>query len=231
MRLLLFDIDGTLLHSGGAGRRALARALESVFGPTALERWPLAGKTDRQICREVLRAAGWDEQAIERGLPEALARYPALLEDELARGEPHTLPGVPALLARLRADSRYALGLLTGNVRAGAQRKLAAVGIAADAFCAGGAFGCDAEDRNALPAIALRRAERAVGRRFAPHETIVIGDTPRDVACGRHAGTRTLAVATGPHDAAALTAAGADRVLPDLARTDAVLATLEALAG
>jgi phosphoglycolate phosphatase-like HAD superfamily hydrolase len=134
------------------------------------------------------------------------------------------LPGVGALLDAIEAHPALIAAILTGNVRVGARLKLGAVGIA-DRFRFG-AYGCDSAVREELPAVALDRAERELGHRFGARDTVVVGDTPRDVSCGRYAGARTLGVATGPYDAETLREAGADHVFGDLRETARVMEAL-----
>lgn len=219
--LILFDIDGTLV-TGGPAKGAFQLALEAVFGTTGpIESWEFSGKTDPQIARELLRAAGLGDARIDEGLPGLWAAYLVELERRIP-GEPtRSLPGVHPLLDALEADGDWGLGLLTGNVAPGAEIKLRPVGLAGR--FAVGAFGSDHEVRNELPAIAMSRAHLEWGILFEPERVVVVGDTPRDVECGRAHGTRTVAVATGRYGAAELEAAGADVVLEDLADTAAVV--------
>ncbi|HEX6940392.1 MAG TPA: HAD hydrolase-like protein [Longimicrobiales bacterium] len=224
-RLILFDIDGTLLSTNGAAKRAFHRALLEVYGATGpIATHPFDGKTDPQIARELLRAAGLTDSQIDRGLDDLWRCYLRGLAGELARpGHRTTLfPGVRELLDALdRRAEDAAVGLLTGNVERGASLKLASAGL--DGRFAFGAFGSDDERRDALPAIAVRRAREHTQREFRGKEVVVIGDTPFDITCGRALGVCAIGVATGRHDRAALEAAGADAVLSDLADTDAVL--------
>jgi len=225
-RLLLFDVDGTLVDVGGAGRAALRGALEEVFGEAGpLERVDFHGRTDPSIVREVLRALGCEDPWIDGRLADVWSPYLARLEEELAArdGRVRTCAGVPGLLGELARREGVTLGLVTGNVEGGARRKLAAAGV--DAPFPVGAFGSDAEARDDLPPVALRRAER-LGLRFRAREVWVVGDTPDDIRCGRASGLRTLAVATGRHGVDELAAHGADRVLGDLSDTEAVLEAL-----
>lgn len=230
-RLILFDIDGTLLTTNGAAKRAFHRALIELYGTAGpIAGHDFSGKTDPQIARELLRAAGFDDDAIDDRADALWRRYAQHLERELAApdaGRTELMPGVLPLLDALEARPDFAVvGLLTGNVEAGARLKLAAGGLAGRFRF--GAYGSDHERRDRLPAVAVRRARAAVGRRFAGREIVVIGDTPHDVTCGRSLDVRALAVATGRYRADALAAAGADRVLEDLSDTDAVIAALEA---
>jgi phosphoglycolate phosphatase len=219
--LILFDIDGTLV-TGGPAKGAFQLALETVYGTTGpIESWEFSGKTDPQIARELLRAAGLEDARIDEGLPGLWAAYLVELERRMP-GEPtRSLPGVHPLIDTLEAEGNWGLGLLTGNVAPGAELKLGPVGLAGRFTV--GAFGSDHEVRNELPAIAMTRARDFWGVSFEPDRVVVVGDTPRDVECGRAHGTRTVAVATGRYEAAELEAAGADVVLEDLTDTRAVV--------
>lgn len=222
-RLVLFDVDGTLLDAGGAGRRAVFRALEAVFGTTGPRGGvSFAGRTDPQIARERLAAAGWSRDAVDARLDALWTVYLEELRRELAAAPPRVLPGVPALLERVGAAGGATVpGLLTGNVRDGARLKLEAAGIAWERFVVG-AFGSDHAARPALPEVAVRRARERTGIEFAGAEVVVIGDTPLDVRCGDRLGTRTVAVATGGASAEALTAERPDHLFADLTDTEAV---------
>lgn len=222
-RLILLDIDGTILTSDGAAPRAFRAALETVFGTSGPKRgYSFAGKTDPQIARDLLREAGIDEDEIQRGLPRVWDLYVAGLEREIRGAEVKVFPGVHALIERLRESRADAvLGLLTGNVRQGAELKLRAAGIDFEWFAVG-AFGSDHADRRELPAVAVQRAEERLGRRFTGKEVVIIGDTPADIACGEHLGVRTLAVATGSYTADELQACGPDHLFSTLADTETV---------
>jgi phosphoglycolate phosphatase len=227
-RLILFDIDGTLLTARGAPRRAFERALIEVYGTAG----PIAthgfdGKTDPQIARELLELAGLGAGTIEAGFARLWAAYLRELERAFEAPDHATvvLPGVHELLAELdqRAEELL-LGLLTGNIDGGARLKLASARIAVEFRI--GAFGSDAERRDALPALAVQRAHALTGRSFRGDEVVVIGDTPHDVTCGRSIGVRAVGVATGSYDRSALAAAGAHVVLDDFADTAGALAAL-----
>jgi phosphoglycolate phosphatase-like HAD superfamily hydrolase len=227
-RLILFDIDGTILSTNGAATRGFHRALLEVYGTAGpIATHPFDGKTDPQIARELLSAAGLDDATIEEGFERLWRAYLREFAVELAHPEHQTtlLPGVSAVLDALephRATS--VLGLLTGNVHRGAVLKLGSVGLA-DRFTMG-AYGSDHERRDHLPAIAVERARELTGRGFAGKEIVIIGDTPYDITCGQSLGVRAIGVATGSYSAEELWAAGADVVLPDLSDT---AASLEAL--
>lgn len=216
-RLLLFDVDGTLLDVAGAGRAAFAEAMEEVYGETGpIDGFAFHGKTDPGIVRGLLREAGWEDRAIDGRLGRLWERYVPALERELAARADAivVLPGVSELLDRLGADDRFELALVTGNVREGAFRKLRAAGI--EGPFRYGAFGSDSEARDDLPPVAVRRARRRSGVAYEAREVWVVGDTPADVRCAASSGLRSLAVATGGYGARELREHGADRVLDSL---------------
>lgn len=226
MLLLLFDIDGTLVFGAtDAHRSALHAALREVHGIDARSaRRPLApaGRTDGEIARALLLEAGVSAERIDERadeVREACGRaYAQLATEDLA----HTvLPGIAELLAWISGCDRVKVGLLTGNYEAVARLKLRRAGINRFFAPGEGAFGSDHEDRATLPAIARRRAG-AVGKPHPRGHTIVIGDTPRDIACARADGVRCFAVTTGPYDRKALT--GADVVVADAAELRTALA-------
>lgn len=225
-RLLLFDIDGTLVW-GGPAKKAFQLAMELVFGTAGpIGSHDFSGKTDRQIARELLRAEGVEDGEIDGGFEQLWQEYLGELESRLAEMPMTVLPGVRPLLEHLNEIDDVAMGLLTGNIVDGARLKLDSVGLM-DYFPIGG-YGSDSEVREELTAVAMRRAARVWGINFPAPSVVVVGDTPRDVACGKHGGTRTVAVATGRYDAERLAATGPDRVLEnfgDLA--EAVQALLE----
>ncbi|MFI5177253.1 MAG: HAD family hydrolase [Vicinamibacterales bacterium] len=214
--MFLFDIDGTLILSGRAGVRGMNLAFERLYGRArALDQVPIAGRTDRAIVSDVLRALGRD--AIEEEIFRLRDAYCAYLPEELQRpvADPSgVLPGVEALLDRLAAEGERPVGLLTGNFARGAALKLGHFGLA-DRF-AFGAFGDDHLDRRDLVPIAMDAARRAGAPVPPAAAVIVIGDTPLDVECAHAHGARAVAVATGPFDVDALRAAGADLVLETL---------------
>ena len=228
-RLLLFDVDGTLVDVDGAGREALRAAMAQVYGETGpIDDVDFHGRTDPSIVRGLLRAAGQADERIDPGLPALWRVYVGRLEAELeARAgtvRPH--PGVRDLLGRLEGDARFTLGLVTGNVREGALRKLEACGVRAPFLV--GAFGSDAERREELPPLAVRRARRRTGRHFRGEQVWVIGDTPADIRCGRHSGHRTLGVATGRYGAEELLRHGADEVVEGLGDHEVLVRRLAA---
>jgi len=224
-KLVLFDIDGTILITAGAGRRAIMEALASeVENVAAFEGIRMDGKTDPQIVAEMLAAAGQPEPRESPRIQSLCARYVGLLARELERPTTRTtvMPGVRPLLDRLEAEPGVVLGLLTGNLAEGAALKLRSGGIAPERFRVG-AYGSDAAHRPDLPQIAARRAAALFGRVPSGAEVVIIGDTPADVACGAGIDARALGVATGAYSVAELEACGAHAVFQDLRGTDAVL--------
>jgi phosphoglycolate phosphatase-like HAD superfamily hydrolase len=215
VRLLLFDVDGTLVHSGGQAKPAFAEAMVAVYGATGpIETFDFSGKTDGQIVVELLGAAGLGRAAIDAGLARLRAAYLERLERRYDPARARVLPGVRALLAALAARADVALGLLTGNFAGGARIKLAPLGLL-DYFAFGG-FGDDAFDRRDLPPVALERARRHLGREIGAAETVIVGDSLLDVDCAAAHGIDCLAVATGWTSAERLAAAGARWVVASL---------------
>ena len=213
-RLLLFDIDGTLLSSGPRARAAFASALEDVFGvPPAIETYAFEGKLDPMIVAELMGEAGVDRDVVRRDLPRALSLYLDRLEAALASERPRLKPGVEPLLDAVGAASHAVPALLTGNVQRGARLKLSAAGLWQRFRF--GVFGDEALRREELGAVALARVKETTGRTFTGAECVVVGDSRQDVACGKAIGARVVAVATGKTGAETLRAAGADVVLPD----------------
>ncbi len=227
-RLVLFDIDGTLLLTAGAGRRAIVAALrEEVDDPRAFEGIRFDGKTDPQIVAEMLEAAGQLEPPDSERVQRLCHRYLELLTLELERPTARTtlMPGVEPLLDRLEDLPGVVLGLLTGNLAGGAALKLRSGGLDPARFRVG-AYGSDAAHRPMLPEIAARRAEPLFGR--VPHgpEVVIIGDTPADIHCGEGISARAVAVATGSYSVSDLAACGPHAVFADLSDTERVLATI-----
>ena len=211
--LLLWDIDGTLISSGGAGRAALAAGLGEAFGLTgSIADIEFAGRTDRWIMRQIFAKFGLP------ATPENFARcteaYLAALPAKMRARDARVLPGVPALLAAAGARPGVGQGLLTGNLRRGAEVKLGYHGLWN--HFPFGAFADDSELRNDLGPHAIRRAEERHGVTFPPERVWIIGDTPHDIACARVIGAKSLAVATGNFSAAALAAHHPTALLPDL---------------
>lgn len=227
-RLLLFDIDGTLV-AGGPAKDAFQVAMIAAFGTTGpIQSHPFAGKTDPQIARELLVRAGVTDAEVDRGLPTLYQRYLVELERRLPERPVSVLPGVQALVSALVEVEDVALGLVTGNIAGGARLKLRGPGL--DHHFEIGAYGSDSEERNELPGVALARARERWGIDFDAENVVVIGDTPRDVECGQAHGLTTVAVATGSYRTHELEAAGAHHVLPDLSDTIGVRELLVGLA-
>ena len=224
MRLVLFDIDGTLLWSDGTGRRAMEGALVTVFGASGAPEYRYDGKTDRQIVRELMRGHGHDDDHIDDHLDELLELYLTRLERELEEGarRPTLCEGVLEVLDALEARRDVTLGLLTGNLERGAALKLAAVGIDIGRFRVS-AFGSDEEHRPLLPAVAQRRARDLLGLDLRGDRIVIVGDTPADVECGREIGARAVAVATGRYSVEDLAAHAPAALFRDLRDTDAVV--------
>ena len=215
MKLVLFDVDGTLVHAGGQAKPLFAEALLEVFGTTgAIDAYDFSGKTDGRIVVDLLAGAGVPEAAIHAGLARVRESYLGRMAARFDAGRVRVLPGVAELLAALALRSEVELGLLTGNWREGARIKLGAVGLF-DYFPFGG-FGDDGLDRRDLPPVALARARCHTGREFGPRETVIVGDSLLDVDCAAAHGIPCLAVASGWTAAEALAAAGADWVVADL---------------
>jgi phosphoglycolate phosphatase-like HAD superfamily hydrolase len=222
--LLLWDIDGTLIASGGAGMRALQTALHTVFGiKGSLADIDFAGRTDAWIMREVFRKFGL--KATSGDFARYFEGYIAALPAEMNNPRARVLPGVREILAAVRAHGGIAQGLLTGNMRRGAQVKLAYHGLW-DVF-AFGAFADDSEHRNELGPHAVRRALEQHGVNFAADDVWVIGDTPHDIACGKSIGARTLAVGTGGAPTWQLRSHHPTAVVEDLTDTAGILQLFE----
>jgi phosphoglycolate phosphatase len=227
-KLVLFDIDGTILLTSGAGRRAIVAAIGETLGSTrAVGRISFDGKTDPQIVLELLQSAGHAEPPSPELIDAICRRYVELLAVELEQPTTRTtvMPGVYQLLDRLAGTEGVILGLLTGNVAQGAALKLRSAGIDPSRFRVG-AYGSDAAFRPDLPPIATRRAVQYLGREPAGDEVVIIGDTPADIACGQCINARALAVATGGYSQAALQACGPYAVFQDLSDTDRVMSSI-----
>ena len=227
MKLVLFDIDGTLLRGDGSARRAFEGSLTHVFGTTPDPRVHYDGKTDPQIARELMRLAGHDDAAIDERLSLAIDGYLERLRREVSNGTRHfeALPGVDALLDALEPRDDVVLGLLTGNVADGATIKLRCAGLDVARFRVN-AFGSDHEHRPELPRVAQRRAREVTGHHFEGDAIVVVGDTPADIACARSVGARTLAVATGRYSVDELAEHAPTAAVADLTDTAAVVAAL-----
>lgn len=221
-RLLLWDIDGTLISTGAAGHRAIGRATAERFEGGDLNDVEIAGRTDAGIAHQIL--AKYGAPASDDGVRSLLDVYVQFLADELPRGKGHILPGVLPLLRHAATAADLTLGLLTGNLERGAKLKLEYYGLWH--FFAFGAFSDDHHDRNELGSFALSRALEATGMNFAGSQVDVIGDTGHDVACGKAFGARTIAVATGSWSREQLAEHRPDFLFDDLSNVDKVMQTL-----
>jgi phosphoglycolate phosphatase len=224
VKVVLFDIDGTILRTDGAGRRSMEHALFTVFGAHGDPAYRYDGKTDRQITREQMRSAGVSDEVIDARMDDVFALYAERLALELASGAEQAvlLAGIPPLLDALGAREEVTMGLLTGNIEAGARQKIRAVNLAWEQFLVN-AFGSDHEHRPMLPAVAQRRAEALLGREIPGERMVIIGDTPADIHCGRSLNVRAIGVATGRYSVDELAEHDPAAVFASLADTDAVV--------
>jgi phosphoglycolate phosphatase-like HAD superfamily hydrolase len=224
-KLLLWDIDGTLMLGDHAGERALVTSLRHVFGITgSLAQVEVAGRTDKLIAEDLLRAHGLEPTP--QAIHDFLEGYLAALPEELGRGQPRLLPGIVRILEAVAARRDLAQGLLTGNLVRGARVKLAHFDVWR--YFPFGAFADDAVQRNELGPHALRRAHAHHAVEFPPERTFVIGDTPHDIACGKVIGAVTIGVATGRFSAGELSACQPTLTLPDLDDVAGFMAFIDA---
>ncbi len=222
-RLLLFDIDGTLIHSGEAGVQALKLAFKERFGvDDDLHDIEIAGMTDSGIVLSILKKH--KIPVTHENVSAFLDSYVHFLSMELPRRKGKLLPGVLELLERLKSRPHVVLALLTGNVSRGARLKLEHYGVWH--FFEFGAFADDHRDRNELGRFARARAKEKHGREFASYEIDIIGDTPRDIACGKALGARTIAVATGRSSRDELAKHQPDFLIDDLSDVESIVDTL-----
>ncbi len=214
-KLVLYDIDGTLITAGGAGLKSLDRAFHNLFGiEEAFRTMAMAGKTDPQIIREGLKLHGLEH--LDGNVDRMIEKYLFFLEEEIDNPMRHIMPGIKESLD-LFGDRGMTIGLLTGNLEKGAKIKLNPFGIFE--YFNSGAFGSDHEDRNELLPIAIEKY-RKQGQEFSPRDCFVIGDTPRDVQCAKVHGAYCIAVATGPYSIDDLRNTEADIVFESLADVD-----------
>lgn len=219
----LFDIDGTLLSTGGAGQLAMERALAKVFGLSEIRGEILAaGRTDRAITTDLFRGHGLADDP--RAWSEFVAEYFAQLRRTLVELQGQVLPGVMTLLETLSTREDVALGLLTGNFREGANLKLRHYQI--DHHFAFGGYGDDHHDRDDVARTALAEAVRHLRRELDASTVWVLGDTPSDVKCARAIGARAVAVATGIYDAAELAATSPDHLYRDFSDPEPLLSAI-----
>jgi phosphoglycolate phosphatase len=231
VRLVLWDIDGTLIDSGGAGRYAFADAFEAVVGRPPDELALMAGRTDHDIAVETLELNGVEDgEALWPAFADALAESLAAREGQMAV-EGRALPGVREAIAAVGEAGGVVQTLLTGNVKPNAATKLRAFGLDGLLDLEIGAYGSDSRERNALVAFARERAQAEHGIELAPEDIVLIGDTPRDVEAGRANGARVVGVATGRYSVGQLDEVGADAALADLTDSEAVVAAVLAPSG
>jgi phosphoglycolate phosphatase len=222
-RLILFDIDSTLINSGGAGLAALKLTSRKRLGcEENLEGIEVAGRTDSGIVRQILGKHGIEPT--NENVWAFLDVYVELLELQLPKCQGHVLPGVKKLLVWIESQPHLTLGLLTGNIARGAQLKLEHYHLWKHFRF--GAFADDHHDRNELGAVACRRALEHTKCKFSPSSVDIIGDTEHDIACGRAIGARTVAVATGSRSREKLAQSKPDFLFNNFAETDNVIATL-----
>lgn len=196
MKLILFDIDGTLVDCGGQARTAFATALHAIFGESGpIDEYDFSGKTDTRIVLDLMTLAGRSRDEVLATLPQLREEYLATLDRSLERERMRVLPGIEPLLENLAARDDVVLALLTGNWERGARIKLSRHDL--NRYFGFGSFGDNVFDRNDLPPIALARALASTGRSFAARDTMIIGDSVLDVACARANDIPVLAVATG----------------------------------
>ena len=204
-RLVLFDIDGTILSDRGASRGAFGEALHAVYAYDGdLSRYDFSGRTDPQIAHMVLRDAGLSKEDVDAQLPRLWEVYLAGLARNATRERVHVFPGIRELLAQLSTHDEVVLSLLTGNIEPGARVKLGAPEL--NHYFAFGAFGSDSADRTQLPPIAMQRASHHLGREFRGRDVVIIGDSIYDVRCGVPYDATTIAVASGKTPAETLRA-------------------------
>jgi len=225
-RLVLFDIDGTLLSTNGHGVRAMMAAYAAVWGrdPSRVE-YRMSGKTELAICHELLGLLGFSRAEVEQGLPRFWSLYPQELRRHIRPDTTTVHPGIRELVQALRAREDVVLGLLTGNCEAAAKVKIDVAGLAGFAL---GIYGEHHEERTALGPLAIAAARERYGQEFRGKSIVIIGDTPNDIRCGRAVGARTIAVGTGRMPLEQLAEHAPDFLFHDLADRDAVLAAIQA---
>ena len=223
-RLVLFDIDGTILWGGPLWKECFLGALSHYFPQFEFPKVSFSGKTDIQICREMMSQAGFDNERIEQSMLQVIDLYIERAFEQVRKRshEVTVLPGVETLLKRLSEHEDVLLGLLTGNVRKGADVKLGCVGLAHHFRL--GVYGDDHWDRYRLPPLAVQRAASLFGKTFQGKEIVIIGDTIHDVNCGKSIGVRSIAVGTGRNiPTSDLLAQNPDYYFKDLSTTNDVM--------
>jgi len=226
VKYILFDIDGTLISTGGAGVRALNYAFKDEFPiDNAFSGLSLAGKTDLQIIKLALQR--YEIPFSDEILSRLIGNYLSHLRVEINNNGRHLKPGVMDLLEKLRLRDDIRLGLLTGNLEPGARIKLNVFGL--NEYFPTGAFGSDSEDRNRLLPFAVQRYRRLYNEDIGYKECIIVGDTPRDIFCAKPYGARSIAIATGPYPKDALRMAEPDLLLDDMSDIEAFLDFIQRL--
>lgn len=221
-RLVLFDIDGTLLSVHGAGSRSMLAAVESVFACTISPHgYSMSGKTDTQIVRELLERNGGTASQIHTLLPRVWDLHVQTLERVLPTVDITVYPGIRTLIECLSGHADVVLGLLTGNVERAAWLKVRQIGL--DGYFRLGAFGDNSPERCLLPDLAVKQAKVLTGKLFQAKQIVIIGDTPNDILCGRHLGVKSIAVATGNYSSEELQPFDPDYLFENLADTGRVL--------
>jgi phosphoglycolate phosphatase len=227
-RLVLFDIDETMISSDGAGRRALTRALSERHGlPEELCRVNMSGKTDPQILSEIFAASSLtlEGEALQKEIQHVIELYLEFLDEEIPASKYYIVhSGVPALLERLSVEDNAYLGLLTGNVERGARKKLKQFDL--NKYFDIGAYGSDSASRLDLPAVAVGRALTHFKKQFSPEEVVIIGDSVNDIACAHHYGATALIANTGRTTWEELEAHKPRYLFKDLANVDEVMAAI-----
>lgn len=234
LRILLWDIDGTLIRSTKVGsfKDYTIPMLEEVFGTAGrLPEMKVSGMTDLQIVGEALKHEGFTHEHIRERVHQLRESYMTAMRKFTGNGEPvfEVLPGVREVLKAVHEHPRYQSALLTGNIEPAAWLKMELMGLA-EYFSLPGAFGDESHDRRDLPALAVERIQKQLGFDLGRHQFIVIGDTPRDIDCAKHFGAKSLAVGTGRfYSQEAIHSHEPDAFLPDLSDLDEVFRTLDGL--
>lgn len=223
MKVLLFDIDGTLISTGGAGKRAFNKAFEEILGiKEVFNDFEMAGKTDIQIIKEGLKLSGIE--STKKLIDKLSEKYLEFLQIEINNNSKHLKPGVFEFIQFITESFGYPMGLLTGNLETGARIKLEPFEL--NSYFHFGAFGSDHENRNYLLPVALERFSAKFRIKVDFHQCIIIGDTPRDVLCAKPYGAKVIAVATGPYSSCDLQKTEADIVVETLNEREKILPLL-----
>lgn len=221
MKLLLFDIDGTLLISKGAGRRSMQRAFRQMTGKEdfTTDGVDFSGRTDPEIVKDIFVRNGFSAEDASSWLSDALEAYVEAFQEGYTPDDFIALPGVPSLIEKLHETPDVQLAILTGNLETTAYLKLQSIGV--DRYFPFGAFSSDHADRYQLPRIAVKRAYDHTGRAFNGKNVVIIGDTRHDILCGRDIDVFAVAVSTGHYSSEDLHLHGPDALLEDLSNAEA----------